>query len=175
MRWRHSLALTIAIVSVLSTGVVLSSRPAGAAKASSGFEFWTALAQIRNQTPLSFRLLDRTKTEMTNWQKPPSGEIGPGRSEDSVVRNTSLALGHGLAQLLTYGLYDTQGDYVATMVIENGIDCLGSLIGLYCTDYHRWQNVWESPMAGAFRGTPSTSSTKTGGRPRTSRPTSCSP
>jgi Bacterial Ig-like domain (group 3) len=149
--WRqHAVTLALAATILLSLVAILGPQRAGAAP-KSGFEFWTASAQIRNETPLEFRPLDKTKTEMTNWQRPPM-EIRPGQIGESVVRNTSLALGHGLAQIATYGLYDQDGNYVAMMAVENGIDCLGAIAGLYCTDYHRWQNVWESPMAGSFKG-----------------------
>jgi hypothetical protein len=149
-RRRQAVALVLAATILLSLVAILGPPRADAAP-NSGFEFWTAFAQIRNQTPLDFRPLDQTKTEMTNWQRQPS-EIRPGQIGESVVRNTSLALGHGLAQIATYGLYDQDGNYVAMMAVENGIDCLGAILGLYCTDYHRWQNVWESPMAGSFKG-----------------------
>lgn len=121
-------------------------RAAEAAKLDPSAMQWLSIQKIENKTPYELRLLDSTKTEMTNWLKPATGTIsarGEGRAEgESVVQNTPVSLGHGVAQLITYGLY-LDGKYDGMMVLASGVDCTKRLpFVMTCTEFHRWQHTW---------------------------------
>src|ERR1700738_1099004 len=66
---------------------------------------WRSVQVVTNNTPYQLRLLDSTKTEMTEWREAPPKVVPPGGTAGSVVRNTQFAFGHGVAQIITYGLF----------------------------------------------------------------------
>ena len=124
---------------------------AGAAAAPTPNGNWTTLIQMQNQTKnFEFRLLDSTKTEMTNWNRKSSDTIEPGSGTVSEIENTSVAVGHGLAQILTWGIY-RDNVYVGMFGVTNGIDCDYGALGI-CLGSTKWQNTWQSPLAGRYSG-----------------------
>ena len=107
---------------------------------------------MQNQTKnFEFRLLDSTKTEMTNWNRRARDTIAPGVGTESEIENTPEALGHGLAQILTWGIYRDSA-YVGMFGVTNGIDCDYGALGV-CLGSTKWQNTWQSPLAGRYAGT----------------------
>jgi hypothetical protein len=110
-------------------------------------DHWENIHQIDNQTVFELRPLDQTKTEMTDWIHRPEQVIPPGGENVGVVRSAGFSFGHGLAQLLSYAMYD-KDDYVGMVVFSSGLDCQLSV--KVCLDYHRWQRTWSSPLAGKY-------------------------
>jgi hypothetical protein len=146
---RYAGAMLAVLAVLLGTVVSVGAQPAVAAAPGAEIDTWTAILQITNDTPLTFRLLDSTKTEMSNWNANPRATMGPGEGYASAVKNTVVAFGHGIAQLATYAAYDNN-EYVGMIVVSNGIDCDRRVNGL-CLDYSRWQRYWASPLAGRFK------------------------
>jgi hypothetical protein len=109
---------------------------------------WSTEIQLKNQTQFHLRLLDSSKTEMTDWDRKPLDDLASGGEMASSVKNTTVAFGHGVAQIVVYGVYEDNGDYVGMVVLSNGIDCEKS-VKVLCLDYHRWQQTWSSPLSGA--------------------------
>jgi hypothetical protein len=107
---------------------------------------WKASLRVQNLTHYQLRLVDQTKTEMTDWVKQPQAVVDPGGNLDSTVRSTPQAIGHGLFQLDTYAAYARDGGrdiYAGTFVVMDGIECkpIGSPV---CLDYSRVEQSWGS-------------------------------
>ena len=104
--------------------------------------------RVLNRTHLKLRLVDKTKTEMTEWVKNPQDVVPSGTNFDSTVRNTPQATGHGLFQLDTYAAYapvDGQDVYAGMFVVMNGIECKTIHLQI-CLDYSRTQGSWGSTL-----------------------------
>lgn len=56
---------------------------------------WKVTQQVFNDTPYRMRVLSATLTELTDWERPPAGEIAPNGKDVHAFSN--VAPGHGLA------------------------------------------------------------------------------
>jgi hypothetical protein len=145
-RWRSPLVALAALLTVVATSTTfgVAATPAGASPVEPN---WTTIIQIENETPYQLRLLDSTTTEMTRFDNQARATIDPGSHDVSVIKNTNAAFGHGLAQILTYGVY-RGSDYVGVVLFANGLDCVTPTSKI-CLDYHRWNSHWVSPLVGS--------------------------
>jgi hypothetical protein len=144
MQWARPSVLAVVLLLVLST-VAVGAATRSAARAAGldpSSTQWLSVQEIENKTPYELRLLDSTKTEMTDWLAPATETIRPrgeGRSDGhSVVRNSSVAIGHGVAQLIIYGLH-LDGKYDGMIVLASGVGCTQKIpVEMTCTQHHRW-------------------------------------
>jgi hypothetical protein len=108
---------------------------------------WKASLRLLNLTHYQLRLVDQTKTEMTEWVKQPQAVVAArGGQMDSTVRSSPQSIGHGLFQLDTYAAYDRENGqdiYAGMFVVMDGIECkpIGSPV---CLDYSRVEQSWGS-------------------------------
>jgi len=135
-------------VTVAGVAAVLPAPAPAGAEAPAGYGPWKAILQLRNNSPLQLRLVDKTKTEMTNWEVTPREDVTAGSEVVSVIDSAQPSFGHGLVQLTTWAAYypDRQGHdvYAGMLVVANGVECspLGPPV---CLDYHGFQAAWSSP------------------------------
>jgi hypothetical protein len=119
LRVRLGVVLAVVFASAVSIVALPVKRAVGLEPVNSD---WRSVQVVTNNTPYELRLLDSTKTEMTEWREAPPKVVPPGGTAGSVVRNTQFAFGHGVAQIITYGLF-LNGQFQGMTVISSGVDC----------------------------------------------------
>jgi hypothetical protein len=145
---RRARFFTLSAIVLAASLVGFPSFSAADAHGGGGQGPWTASLRVLNRTHLKLRLVDKTKTEMTEWVKNPQDVVPSGTNLDSTVRNTPQATGHGLFQLDTYAAYapvDGQDVYAGMFVVMNGIECKTIHLQI-CLDYSRTQGSWGSTL-----------------------------